>query len=92
MLINYLELTKQIILKHIDNNRYFGSRAYSNARHYSDIDVGVVGKDALSSIILSNIESELDESIVPYKVEIVNFTRVSDTFNHYAIKKTVAWN
>ena len=26
------------------------------------------------------------------EVEIVDFTRVFDTFNHYAIKKTVAWN
>jgi predicted nucleotidyltransferase len=93
---DYLKITQQIILKHIDTKNYsvflFGSRACGNAKSYSDIDIGISGNKALSSIIKANIENELDESIVPYKVDIVDFLRVSEDFKKYAFKKIVKWN
>ncbi len=94
--IDYLELTRQIVLKHIDDKKYevflFGSRAFGNAKPYSDIDVGVMSDSKLSSITIANIETELEESIVPYKVEIVDFSRVDSNFKHYALTKIVKWN
>lgn len=96
MKVNYLDLTKKIILKHLDCNKYkiflFGSRACGNEKPYSDIDVGVLGKEKLNSIVKANIENELDESIVPYKVDIVDFSRVDEKFKSYALKKIIRWN
>jgi len=94
--INYLDLTREIVLNHIDCQRYnvflFGSRAYGNAKPFSDIDVGVEGSEKLSSIIIAEIEEELEESIVPFKVDIVDFSRVSTTFKQQALKKIVKWS
>ena len=70
----------------------FGSRACGNARHYSDIDIGVIGNAKLSSIIKAEIEMELEESIVPYKVDIVDFYAVSAEFKKYALEKIIQWN
>ncbi len=94
--IDYLQLTQQIVLKHIDSKMYkvflFGSRACGNAKHYSDIDIGVIGNTKLSSIIKSEIETELEESIVPFKVDIVDFYAVSAEFKKYALEKIIQWN
>ena len=94
--IDYLKLTQQIILKHIDSKMYkvflFGIRACGNAKHYSDIDIGVLGSVKLNSIVKAEIEAEIDESIVPYKVDIVDFYSVNDEFKKYALEKIVQWN
>ncbi len=93
---DYLDITKKIILRHLDTNQYkvflFGSRAVGNAKEMSDIDVGIKGDKPLSIHAKSQIEDELEESIVPFKVDIVDFYNVSEKFKHYALEKVVVWN
>lgn len=93
--IDYIALTRQIVLKHIDTSQYrvflFGSRACGNFRHNSDIDVGIWGKERIPLKAKIAIEEELEESIVPYKVDIVDFTLVDDTFKKYALERIVEW-
>ncbi|MDP4207572.1 MAG: hypothetical protein Q8928_02035 [Bacteroidota bacterium] len=45
--IDNIALTRQIILKHIDRVFLFGSRACGNARHNSDIGVGIWGSERI---------------------------------------------
>ena len=90
-----VELVKQIVLNHIDTNQYkvflFGSRACGNAKKYSDIDVGILGNQKFSIIKKFDIEDAIDESIVPYKVDLVDFFGVDNKFKSEALKKIVIW-
>lgn len=93
---DYLSITREIVLKHIDSSHFrvflFGSRACGNARSNSDIDVGFLGDKPLGSDIIAEIEFELDESIVPFQVDLVDFSRVDNNFRKMAMKKIVEWN
>ncbi len=93
--INYVDCIKKIVLRHLPKNEYqvflFGSRAVGNAKHKSDIDVGIWGKQALSLKTKIAIEEDIEESIVPYKVDIVDFWTVDETFKKYALQKIIPW-
>jgi len=83
-----LELTKenncQIFL--------FGSRARFQGRRSSDIDVGIknLDSDTFRKVKIS-LENFWEESIVPYKIDLVNFDKVSSEFYTEAIKDTILW-
>ena len=93
--IDYVDFTKKIVLRHLPKNEFkvflFGSRAVGNAKLKSDIDIGIWGKQALSLKIKIAIEEDIEESIVPYKVDIVDFWIVDETFKKYALQKTIPW-
>jgi hypothetical protein len=38
------------------------------------------------------MEHELEESLVPYKVDIVDFFYVDEAFKNMALKKIIEWN
>lgn len=93
---NCINIVKEIILKRVPLDDYavflFGSRAVGNYHHKSDIDVGVWGEKPLSVITKLNLEEELEESIVPYKIDLIDFFGVSKEFKHYALEKIDIWN
>jgi predicted nucleotidyltransferase len=94
--INYVELTKQIVLQHILANQFkvflFGSRVCGNAKKFSDIDVGILGNCKFSTLLRFQIEEDIDESLVPFKVDIVDFFNVDEKFKKEALKQIVEWN
>ncbi len=96
MLHDYVALTKQIVLQQVDKLQYdvflFGSRATALHHEMSDIDIGFSGKEPLPVLIKSAIEENLEQSIVPFKVDLVDFSKVSDSFRNQALKKVVYWN
>lgn len=93
---DYIAITKEIILNQIGTASYkvflFGSRAYGNERPNSDIDVGIWGKTRLPVKTRIAIEDAIDESIIPFKVDIVDFSLMDETFKTVALKKIVEWN
>lgn len=95
-MVKHYELIQKIISSHLSKEKYyiflFGSRATKNERARSDIDVGVQGKDHVPQAILSIIREELEESIIPYHVEIVDFCYVSEPFKKIALTNIVIWN
>jgi predicted nucleotidyltransferase len=52
----------------------FGSRARGDASAYSDIDIAIESSSALSSK-LSQVRFELEESLIPYKVDLVELSK-----------------
>lgn len=94
---DYVHIAKELILSNIDTEKYnvflFGSRATnSNKNKFSDIDVGILGKEKLSALTKLTILDEIGESNVPLKVDIVDFCDVSDSFKKEALKKIIIWN
>lgn len=92
----YLAIAKDIVLKHVDNARFavflFGSRAKGLHGRSSDVDVGIAGDKPLDPSLIGVIQEELDESIVPYHVDIVDFYNVDSRFRQYALRSAVIWN
>ncbi len=90
------EKIKETLFKYFSPNEYevflFGSRAMGNNRKWSDYDIGILGKSKIPTQILTKVEGELEDSDIPYKVGIVDFTQVSDKFKRVALKNRKLWN
>jgi len=59
----------------IETVKLYGSRAKGNYRSGSDIDLTIMG-DGLSASQLPGIESELDDLLLPHKIDISLFRQI----------------
>ncbi|OGZ32136.1 MAG: hypothetical protein A3H02_03155 [Candidatus Niyogibacteria bacterium RIFCSPLOWO2_12_FULL_41_13] len=79
-----------IIGKHLDLNQYavffFGSRVAGNNFPRADIDLGVEGPEEVSAEKKLMIEEELDSIPTLYKIDFIDFKRVSEKFKKEAKK------
>ena len=55
----------------------YGSRAKGNYRHDSDIDLVLTGKE-LNLSILMKIENDIDDLLLPYKVDLSLFHEIEN--------------
>lgn len=55
----------------------YGSRAKGNYRHGSDIDLTLIG-DTLSHAQLSRIETQIDDLLLPYSVDLSLFKHIDN--------------
>jgi len=89
---NYLkELLKQQLP---ENSQYFlfGSRARGDNGKMADIDIGIIAESALPLRTISEIKEFIEESFVPYSVDLVDFTIATESFKQQALRKVVPWN
>lgn len=88
-----ISILKNIIFKYLNPEKYsvfiFGSRAAGKNKKYSDIDVGIEGENPLDFKIISLLNDAFEESNLPYTVDVVDFTRVSDRFKKIAKKDSI---
>ena len=92
----YLLLLKDIVLSLIDQEKVavflFGSRAAERARPGADVDIGLWSHEKLPQQLYHRIRNAIDDSIIPYKVDIVDFTRVDPEFKIVALKDIELWH
>lgn len=88
-----LEFIKKTIRKHLPENDYeifvYGSRAGSNAQKWSDVDIGIRGEKEVPVRKLALIAEDLENSKIPYKVDVVDFTKTSTDFSKLALKEII---
>lgn len=81
---------KNIISRHLDLKKHkifiFGSRTTGKARKFSDYDVGIMGKIAISLATMARIKDSFEESDLPYVVDVVDFATVLKDFKKEALK------
>lgn len=70
----------------------FGSRATGHARPASDIDVAVWSLAELPVGTLSLIREALEESLVPFKVDLVDLHDTDEGFRARVIAEGIAWH
>ena len=58
----------------------FGSRATGKSKKYSDLDLCVKANQALGLDLISAMAEDFSESDLPWKVDIVDWFSVSDSF------------
>ncbi len=61
----------------IDKAILYGSRAKGNYRNGSDIDLTLVGENLDLSTLLK-IENELDDLLLPYKIDVSIFHKIEN--------------
>lgn len=84
---------KTIIRKYLPEDKYkafiFGSRATGENLKWSDIDVGIEGKEPIPIMTKVDIEEKLENSDIPYIVDLVDFSHTSGKFRELALKHTI---
>lgn len=69
----------------------FGSRARGDFVNTSDVDVGIIPGKGFERKKLILLHEYVDELNIPYKVEIVDFSTVSEEFKKITLKETKVW-
>lgn len=80
-----------IVGKYLDLKQYkiffFGSRVSGKGSEKSDIDVGIEGPQEIPFETMAKIKEEVDNLPTLYKIEIVDFSKVSPDFKEVAKQK-----
>jgi predicted nucleotidyltransferase len=70
----------------------FGSWARGEATHLSDIDVAIDSHATLPRETLARLRERLEESHVPYHVDVVDLTRTAPEFRRRVLAEGVLWS
>lgn len=65
---------------------FFGSRVSGTASERSDIDVGIEGPTPIPLEVLSKIREAVDDLPILYKIDVIDFHRVSNDFREVALQ------
>jgi len=80
-----------IVGKYIDLSEYkiffFGSRVSGKGNEYSDIDIGIEGPNEIPYEIMSKIKEDMENLPTLYKIEIVDFKKVSSDFRQVSVNR-----
>ncbi len=82
----YLEELRRIVARYVDIDEWhpviFGSRANGTAHKFSDIDIGFIGTKPLPFSVRSRLWNALDDSNIPYMVDIVDLSAATTEFRN----------
>lgn len=83
----HLALVLKILHVHLKPNTrvwVFGSRALGKARKNSDLDIAIESNNQPLSIkTLAALAEDFDESNLPYKVDILDWLNIDDSFRSH---------
>ena len=92
----YFTKIREVIFKHLNRYTYelylFGSQSRRKACRTSDIDIAILPKTALPVGLLSKIREELEESHIPYPVDLVDLSRSNPEFLQHVRQEGVIWS
>ena len=90
-----LASVKRIVLDHVRDYPVdvylFGSRARRDANDLSDIDVALLPRGEFPIGVLSRLQEALEESTVPYRVDVVDLRQTSAAFRARVLQEGVQW-
>lgn len=92
----YLKQLRELILTYIASKPIqvflYGSRANSRARKTSDVDIALLSKNNLPKDFIANLREIIEESTIPYQVDITDLNEVDDDFRQKVLKEAKLWN
>lgn len=89
-----LQALKNIIKKHLPSVKIylFGSRARGDYAPESDIDIALDAGKKIDLYELSLIKEEIEESSIPFTVDVVDLYNVSEEFKKNIVKDAKLWS
>lgn len=71
----------------------FGSRARGDHTRTSDIDLGILPSRKMSPIKICLLRERIENSNIPYRVDVLDLSEVSERVAHNALNEgVVIWN
>jgi uncharacterized protein len=70
----------------------FGSHAQGTAHRTSDIDVAILPLEPIPPWVLSVLRGDLEESHVPYRVDLVDLSMADPAFRERVIQEGIVWS
>ena len=79
---DHWDIVRGILRQHVPGRKVlaFGSRATWTAKDYSDLDLAILGNEPLSVDVTSGLAEGFRESDLPFKVDLVDWTRIDEAF------------
>ena len=68
-----------------------GSRVRGDAARCSDIDIAVWPQAPLPAGTLARVREALEESTIPYHVDVIDLSTVGDDFRQKVLAEAVPW-
>ena len=91
----YIAELKKIILDDLQNENVkiilYGSRARGDNHYTADVDIGFIPREKFNTIKITLLREKLENSNIPYKVDIVNLNTVSADFKNEIMKDAIVW-
>jgi len=91
----YLKQIRKLILNSLKGQKFqiflFGSQVSGRAGRASDIDIAILPITVFPRGVLSQIREELEESNIPYSVDLVDLSRSNPGFVQRVREEGVAW-
>lgn len=91
----YLENIKECVLASLAGEdvaiALFGSMARGKVHAGSDVDIAVLPRGPWDKRKLTFLRERLEELNVPYVVELVDFSEVSNDFREIALENSLWW-
>lgn len=83
----------EIITKYLPKAQIylFGSRARKDNTPQSDIDIAIDNKIKIDFYTLSNIKEEIEESTIPFTVDVVDLNNISKELKDQILKDKILW-
>lgn len=92
----YMQQLKELILSHFDQDEVtivlFGSRARKEHKKYSDVDIGLIPARGIDEKVITLLKEKIENSNIPYKVDIININEVTEDFRKQILKDAVTWS
>lgn len=68
-----LAIVRGLLARHVPDRevRAFGSRVTGRARRWSDLDLVVMGPEALPDLALAHLRADLEDSDLPFRVDLL---------------------
>lgn len=89
----YLDQVKSIINSVLQNDTLkiyvFGSRATGKAKKYSDLDIALKSNTKIDSEKMSKLAIELENTTIPYEIDIIDLNNITDSFKKCIEKNLV---
>jgi predicted nucleotidyltransferase len=69
----------------------FGSCARGEVRQHSDIDIAILPRGALPPAFFAELEAEIEESMIPYDVDLVDLRQADPALVDEVRREGVKW-
>ena len=85
----HLKIVLAILAKYVSEHEIwaFGSRVDGKPKKHSDLDLVIKTDSRLANGIMANLRNAFSESDLPFKVDIVDWSRISDNFKTIILNK-----
>ena len=91
-----LEQVRRIVMEVVGKGKarvyLFGSWARGEATSLSDLDVAIEPHTTLPPGTLARLRERLEESHVPYRVDVVDLRRATSAFRRRVLEEGIQWS